>query len=326
MTGFICPIHAENNKPIYHTQITSKKFPLHKSCNKNSNKAFHASALFNKALTSASSPVNTNRKLSTPRSSAADFKKISILSPIGKHDKKFYPIINNNMNLISLITRSSPYFILISLGAGGKKINKTDDVALTNTITNRYEGNRTLKWTLLSAIGFGRHFKSSKRSFIDLGVTGYYFNFGRHHGILHPAYNISPNFDTLNYKFLASSIALWSELHCFLSNNRFKPYFFLGIGAAWNHLYNYRESPSDPNKTAAPMLNPFANHWKTNFSFGLGLGIAQTINQRPRWSIEYRYANLGKAEFAQTPLQTTLHRLQVGSLNVNLVMLSFYIK
>lgn len=232
---------------------------------------------------------------------------------------------SNAKSLPATLPSGSGLFLSVTVGAGWlSEFGSAENVALADIITNRYVPQQKTNWQFFSGIGVGRHVKSSGKYSVDLGLSGYYLNFGTQHGIVHPAFNLSPDFDTLNYSLKASSVIIWGELHWYFNTIFCKPYLFLGSGIVLNYAKHYVEMPTDPNETAAPMLSPFENYRAVNFSYGVGAGISHFKLARPKWTLEYRYVNLGQVELGLTPVQSTAQHLAFRPINENLIVFTLY--
>ncbi len=148
--------------------------------------------------------------------------------------------------------------------------------------------------------------------------------FGSHDGILHPAFNVNPNFGILNYSYRVSSTALWQEQYWIFGSCRWKPYLFMGVGVTWNHLFDYFESAS--NGSTAPVITPFHSYTQAHVAYGFGMGIHYVLHNQSRVDVGYRYINLGGGSLGRSSIQTTDARLRVNNLYAHMITLSLYLK
>ncbi|WP_367607419.1 hypothetical protein [Legionella sp. W05-934-2] len=216
-------------------------------------------------------------------------------------------------------------FVLAAVGGGLVNINKTADVFLSDTISNRYRLHRATNGFMMAGFGVGRHIHSINNHPFDLGVSGYYYDLGTFKGRVHPAYNVAPDFDTLNFSLKASSIALLAELRYYFQAQRFQPFLSVAAGAARNALIRYKEFPPYNNLSPAPMLRPFKNHHTINVSSGIGAGVKRQLSRYAEGALEYRFVYLGNAELGVSPIQLTQHRMQFRHLYVNSLILSLFV-
>ena len=171
-----------------------------------------------------------------------------------------------------------------------------------NTV-NTY--NTNVKWNFLFGAGLGMGYITYPYPFENFKMTiapaFYYANMGSVNGIEHPD-SSGGAFDTLNYNFDASSMALMLETHLAYAAYSWQPVFVLGIGGAENHLQNYSEYASNPDGSASPTTTPFGNKWSTNFAYEVGVGIAHPIFAGKSRSVaynlglDYRYFYFGSGE------------------------------
>lgn len=215
----------------------------------------------------------------------------------------------------------------ISVATGITSIGATTNLGLTDAIVNRYVANRKSKLLVFFGAGLGYRFRSIHPVSMALGAAFYYITWGRYGGIVHPAFSLNPAFDTLNYSYHLSSALLWLEQYWMFGRGHWRPYLFLGFGAAWNNTFDYREVPTNPNGSAAPIAVAFKSKVQPYFSYGIGVGINYLLsNNKTRISVGYRYINLGKGRLGMTPLQTTSERLSTGRLYAHLIILSLFLK
>ena len=99
-----------------------------------------------------------------------------------------------------------------------------------------------------------------------------------------------------NYSFRApfSSARLMMDLKPSLFTTRdISPYPIVGIGAAWNTIF-YQETVTGAGVDPSSALS-FTNSTKAQFAFELGAGLKVDLTKHCSTSIEYLFANIGKA-------------------------------
>lgn len=100
---------------------------------------------------------------------------------------------------------------------------------------------------------------------------------------------------TLDYTYKVSSTRLMLESEIGMQcNNNFMPFVTIGIGPSWNHAESYQEksinSGSDPEA-------PFLDHTSAAFAYQIGAGIAYSLTAKDRFSLAYRFVDLGSLHF-----------------------------
>lgn len=161
----------------------------------------------------------------------------------------------------------------LSIGTGITSIGQTTNLVLTNAIINHYVANKKSKLLVFFGAGLGYRFHLTHPTDMSLGVSFYHIDWGHYGGILHPAFNLSPAFDALNYSYRVSSSLLWAEQYWIFGRGHWEPYLFLGLGITWNNMFDYKETPANFNGSAAPMVAPFNSSTHCYLSYGIGAGI-----------------------------------------------------
>jgi len=215
----------------------------------------------------------------------------------------------------------------LSLGTGVAKVGKTSNLPLTNVITNRYVADRKERLVIFFGLGLGYQFVSIDPVEMSVGMSVYRNIWGHYGGLVRPAFNLNPNFDTLDYTYHVSSTLAWVEQYWLFGRGHWKPYFFWALGGSWNCTYDYEEIPTDPNGSASPMTIPFGSHTLFSFSYGLGVGLNYVLsNNKTQMRIGYRYIYLGKGQLGLTSLQTTTQRLSTGRLDAHIIVFSLFLR
>ncbi|MDP1573738.1 MAG: hypothetical protein Q8L78_02215 [Coxiellaceae bacterium] len=194
-----------------------------------------------------------------------------------------------------------------------------------NTV-NTY--NTNVKWNFLFGAGLGMGYIQYPYPFENFRMTiapaFYYADMGTVSGIEHPD-SSGGDFDTLNYNFDASSLALLLETHLAYTAYAWQPVFVLGVGGAENHLQNYSEYATDSNGSASPTTAPFGNKWSTNFAYEVGVGISHPIfvgkSRTVAYNIglDYRYFYFGSGELGAS---AGGDHLKVNTMSAQAILLS----
>lgn len=210
--------------------------------------------------------------------------------------------------------------VFVSGGANFSKLNNSRLLEMNEVVTNAYETKRQTHSRSFWAVGVNHTFEHPSLPYnqLSLGLAGYFFQLGTVQGTEYPFIN-EGLFDSLDYGFHAKSTALMVEAKALYSRYALKPYALLGIGPAWNKLYAYRETPSDPALSASPDL-PFSNHSQHVFSYELGAGLQYLIKDDTQRHMQYhasagyQYFNLDKGALGKSAVQTTSDRIRLNNL------------
>lgn len=217
------------------------------------------------------------------------------------------------------------FYFGISGGLGVTHVGETTTVNLASSITNQYATNNAITFIPFFGGNLGYEFLLSKSVMMGLGLGGYYFNFNNNtdRGVVHPYYNLSNDFDTLNFQYKATSTALWGESRFSFGRRLWQPYLFLGMGFSANYLSNYLEQASNNESSAAPMLAFFKENNQLAFSYGIGFGATRSFaHSKGKFGLEYRYFNFGEGMLQNTSLQTTSDGLSTGTLYAHTLIFS----
>lgn len=237
-------------------------------------------------------------------------------------------LIINPSNAQNLSQTLKEIYFISSFSSSLFKVTQNQNINLSDSITNRYSLINPYKNLNYFGIGLGKHFNLNFLGHInifDLNLSGYYIDYQRFSGIVHPAYNAAPDFDTLNYYFAGTSKLALLELRYFLDDSNYKPYVYLSAGPSVNNFSQYYEQPTFIDETAAPMPIPFFGHQKISTSYGIGVGMKHVLINNFYWAFEYRFLNAGKGKLGLTPEQSTSNAIRFNYLNMHSLVLSLYV-
>jgi opacity protein-like surface antigen len=219
--------------------------------------------------------------------------------------------------------------VFVAGGGVFSRLQNNSDVAINDSVVNRYSANTKTTWQGLWGLGAAYYSGPimSPALSASLGVAAYATSFGNVNGIEYPFYNAGV-FDALNYKFHVRSTAAFVEGRLYYTDYIVQPYFLVGIGAAWNRLSDYQETPINPDLSAAAVSPQFGSNTKTEFAFELGLGLQYQFytdfkhNIRYSGLVDYRYLNFGKGELSPFPAQTANDHLKIDTISTQGVMVT----
>lgn len=81
----------------------------------------------------------------------------------------------------------------------------------------------------------------------------------------------------------------------YLYKDRYRPYFFLGLGASINSATNYKTYVPFPQLT-----RQYKDNTTASFSYSIGLGIDVDVLKNIRLGVGYRFADFGEADLGQS--------------------------
>lgn len=240
--------------------------------------------------------------------------------------------------LLSLCFLLSPYFcqastldILLMGGPSVSTLSNNSNININPSLVNEYKTQPQSPIQSVLGMGVARSYVAFNKPInLSLGLSGYYVDYGKIKGTEYPFIN-DGLYDTLNYQFRAQSLVLMVEPRLIYTKFLWQPYALVGMGVAWNHLYNYNESPSVPAYSAAASPYPFSNRTEASFAYSFALGIQRQIfnnSFKPLLyfvSVEYRYMNNGKGELGASSAQTTSDRIHITNLATQAILLSLRI-
>jgi len=113
-----------------------------------------------------------------------------------------------------------------------------------------------------------------------------------------------------NYKYrLQARQLLVSTKWMTQLRERFFPYAFLGIGAAFNTMNNFNVSTTE---TGSINLSPtFRNNSNTNFTYSVGVGIDTAISKHVLLGLGYRFTDLGQASLGKGKVKLNSYQASV---------------
>ncbi len=238
-----------------------------------------------------------------------------------KHKIYFFLFLGT---LTSCVSANGINFHLAS-GVGWSQFDNTDAIYLNSFVKNSYQTDSQTSAPFLN-IGIGYRWDSLCQKIpelaFQLGVIGFYYQAGLS-GTNYPFVNVG-QFDTLTYDATLQTNAIFIEPKIINTQHEWQPYVLAGIGIAWNRAMNYNEFPTNPALSAAPMPLPFGDKTTRQTAYEIGIGIQKIIMKTGTghpllFFADYRYMNLGKLQFATSPLQTTSRGPDLGEVQTQLV-------
>ena len=222
--------------------------------------------------------------------------------------------------LLSAQSNATTLNVFISSGPNYSKLKNDPLVQINDPLTNAYQPWKNTNQQFFLAVGANHTVEKTWFSFyqLSLGAAGYFFHLGDANGVEYPFIN-EGIFDTLNYSFRAKSTTVLAEARLTYSSYKLKPFALLGFGISKNRFYDYSETPTIPELSAAPALT-FSNNTTYHFAYELGVGVQylfwndQIHHIQYLVSAGYQYFNLGKGALGGLPLQTAAESLKVPHL------------
>lgn len=225
------------------------------------------------------------------------------------------------------------YLVFFTGGAGAADLTNQSVVVINNNVNNTYTTTQQTQWGAVAGVGFNGIFPLHQHQvMITFGPAFYFDDIGKVQGIEYPFTNALPangtNFDTLTYSFFDNSYAFMVESHVVYAAHAWQPFAVIGIGSGWNHMYDYSETPADPNGTASAAPYVFQNNTDWTFAFDVGLGVQHQIyadnvhDISYNAALEYRYFNFGEGKLAQSAIQTGGDTLRIDTVDSQTILLT----
>ena len=105
-----------------------------------------------------------------------------------------------------------------------------------------------------------------------------------------------------NYQYKISSRQLLFENKLLLAlHEYYHPYVLIGLGAGFNHAYEFQVTPQNSGEVATAI---FGGHTNTTFIYMAGLGLDIDVSENMRIGAGYRFVYLGKYDLGNGMLDT----------------------
>lgn len=210
------------------------------------------------------------------------------------------------------------YFSLFA-GLNFENSGKTTTVNFGGLATNQYQPNRVYKIGPLWGFDIGRQHWYASNRWVRYGFESSYTRVIKMSGLVHPLFNINPNFDTLTYTYAIRSVPfLFVTQLGFATSNKNETYLIGGAGISWNQASDYNEVPTQPALTAAPMRIMFKTHSALEFVYTIGAGFSHSITHSASWGLEYRFTGYGPAQLGNNG--TSVNGLYLGPIHSNEIL------
>ena len=213
-------------------------------------------------------------------------------------------------------------------GPAYSRLANNTNIAFNPFLTNAYHTTNLGNWAPLLGAGVGHSFNFADTSVsLNVGVSGYYTNYGSVEGTELPFIN-DGYYDTLHYKFHTQSMATMVEAKVFFDKFQWQPYVTAGVGCAWKRFYGYSERAAINPMSAATAQNGFAGKTTSSFAYAAGLGLQHQIFADPSHdvqyfvTVDYRYLNFGKGELGAAENQLTNVGLKIPNMYTQALVLS----
>lgn len=206
-----------------------------------------------------------------------------------------------SLSLPTLATQNAYPYMGITAGFGIAKIGKSSIENYGETLDPReYRSTSNNTITPLFGVNSGYEFNLSQNFIAALGL-------GLYQSLNHEAkgeiwsYVTAANPSTpiythiFDYKYKVKSTTLMLEGQLIRKfNNQLSSFVAIGAGPSWNDAQSYQE------KRVIPEIQPTSNLLDRKtlaFAYQVAIGLAYSLTDKDRFSISYRFADLGCAKF-----------------------------
>jgi opacity protein-like surface antigen len=132
---------------------------------------------------------------------------------------------------------------------------------------------------------------------VQFGVEYDYFGSISESGLNEVGF-VDADFTSYNYSYRIQTQQVMGVAKALGSYRQYyHPYVSLGLGAAFNDVYNYSVTPVTTNN-----LNPtpdYVDTLNTQFTYTLGIGVDTDVYEAIQLGVGYRYSNFGPTQFRQ---------------------------
>ena len=217
--------------------------------------------------------------------------------------------VNSNvLSALSLITRLQP---IVTFTAGASMSNSAQPQSFTPLDLCHYsykpKGSNTT--TMLWGGFLGSEIKRSSSWEFTAGLSYYQPNdFSARGALTQGADSASDDTYRYNYQIKSQQVLAEGKVH-WIANERIQPFVMMGIGTAFNTVFDYQTNVS-PFLEFTPA---FSNHTQTHFTYAIGPGVDINWSKSLRTGVAYRFtdlgsANTGSAQLDAIPIASTLNQ------------------
>lgn len=136
-----------------------------------------------------------------------------------------------------------------------------------------------------------------------------------------------PNFNNFTYSYGVNELRITPKIKLLVDSGLYGtlPYVSAAIGVGFNKSREFTITPKIPEEVPPPL---FGSNVNTVFTYALGIGLQEVLNEHWQASIGYEFADWGKSQLAPATGQTLNNNgLLINNLYINSVLLSIiYIK
>lgn len=213
------------------------------------------------------------------------------------------------------------------LGDGGALLisKKRQPLTLAPGLVNEYASKNTENFVLGGGFDVAYDLPINSVWHTLFGIRGEYFRAPdqNNRGVVHPLINQGGNFDRLDYHYKMANYLLLGNVRWLwaLRNSVLHPYVNMGVGVAWDHLFDYTEVTPD-GSTAAPMRTPFRGRTRSQLAYGFGIGV-ERLKKNVGMQIGYEFLALGRGQLGTTSVQSTNEVLKTKPIYMHLFELAF---
>jgi len=218
------------------------------------------------------------------------------------------------------LDNESSWVTSISVGLGAASAGQTQTFNLAPGVSKRYVAKKTrnflpegeLFWGVQKGLNF---LQLQGQVGLAVATTGN----AKLQGKIWDDTNLQFNNHNYQYKIRHSGIALKGKL---LADRGYwtLPWISASLGLGLNQAHTYTNAPTIFE--AQPTSN-FASHTTMGFSYTLGVGVQQIINDNWQIGLGYEFADWGKSELGRAPGQTMNSGLSLNNLYTNSILLNF---
>jgi len=224
---------------------------------------------------------------------------------------------------VSSMAMHGHWIASIGGGPGLTSFGKTQTLLVsTQGIQNRYNASRPTQLAALGAASFGYQILFAHLQ-LNLGIAGYFVDFGNTDGTINPAVNFLPASGPLSYDYAAHSLMAMAQARLvWLTSSYWHPFILLALGASWNEAFNYFEARVPASGTSSPARSPYQSYWQSHLAYALGIGVIHKLSQHLSIAFGYRFVYAGDARLSSGAGRSTGAAPATGTLDAHLLVMN----
>lgn len=206
----------------------------------------------------------------------------------------------------------------LALGPVWASEGETQTFYLTPAVERTFVADNSSKALAAGELFLGMEKAVSERVVSQMGVVFASTSRTTLHGIIWD--DADPQFDNFSYQYkLQNNHVGLKARFLYDSGSSFMPWVSASVGLAFNHAYDYTNTPLIFEAVASPN---FSDRTQIGVSYSLGIGIQKVINDNWQVGVGYEFADWGKSQLGAAYGQTMNSGLKLNHFKTNGLMVN----